>query len=246
MLRKSKPDFIIVGAAKAGTTSLAYYLMQHPKIKLASKKEPQYFTKNYHLGNYWYRSLFGFKWDRRLFFEASTSYMLYPEVAQRIYDTFGLIKIVILLREPVSRAISNYVYYKNNKKIDTGNFLTSIREDLEKYKMEGLPKLYNDRERYMAFYRRGVYIDQIMPYYDLFGSENVLIVFFEDLKEDPLNTTNSVIKFLGLTQLDSINAKVQNSTYYDKIKIDTTDIRDIYIYQNKQLFDFLGIKNKWV
>jgi len=114
----SLPDFLIIGADKAGTSSLYNYLNQHPQILPCITKEPRYFSEFYDKGIKWYKSCFThsyleyFKKNilKKKFRtgEASANYYWHPHVAKRVHDTIPNAKIIFLLRNPIDRAYSDY------------------------------------------------------------------------------------------------------------------------------------------
>ena len=113
-----KVNTFIVGAPKAGTTSLHFYLQQHPDVCMSEIKEPNYFTAQEVVKLYydvspvnsedWYHSIFT-KPTRKVIGEGSVSYLFYPEVAQKIYNYNPEARILIILRNPVQRAFSHYL-----------------------------------------------------------------------------------------------------------------------------------------
>src|SRR5690606_33886153 len=121
--KRALPDFIIVGAQKAGTTSLFHYLSEHPQIISPYKKEVHYFDgglnpeiDTFKKGEKWYRSNFPRKPKSKSIktFEASPLYLFNPLAPQRIKDLLPNVKLIILLRDPVERAISQY-HHENKK-----------------------------------------------------------------------------------------------------------------------------------
>ena len=116
-----KVDFFIVGAPKAGTTSLYHYLNEHPQIEMSSQKEPDYFsdTAIQEQGMYYrknridteekYYSLFNVESKNVIFGEASVSYLFYKSVAGDIKKYNANAKIIIILRNPIDRAFSHYL-----------------------------------------------------------------------------------------------------------------------------------------
>ena len=112
------PDFVIIGAQKSGTTSLYDFVVRHPDIAPAAKKEMHYFSRRYGLGELWYRSNFPTNLSRRNFYkktnqrrlsgEASPTYIFYPAVPSRMKKILPDVKLIVLLRNPVDRAYSQY------------------------------------------------------------------------------------------------------------------------------------------
>ena len=113
------PNFIIIGAARSGTTSMYNYLNKHPQIIVSKKKEPNYFSFNYNFLNYFiYKSNFPtfltkfyyriIKSKRIISCESSTYYLFHPHAAKRLSSKYPKVKIIIMLRNPVERALSHH------------------------------------------------------------------------------------------------------------------------------------------
>jgi len=106
------PHFIIIGAMNAGTTSLYHYLKTHPDIISSSPKEPSFFVQDrFRKGLEWYKSIF--KGAGRFAFEASANYSkrhLFPGVPKRMFKVVSEIKLIYLLRDPIERAKSHYMW----------------------------------------------------------------------------------------------------------------------------------------
>ena len=127
------PDFIIAGASKSGTSSIYYYLSHHPQILLSHKKEIDFYWKNFARGIDWYLAHFPTLTDREDFLtgEATPNYLRFPQVAQRIKDTFPQVKIIILLRNPADRAIS-WHYHKLNSGLTNQDLATAIAAEIKR------------------------------------------------------------------------------------------------------------------
>src|SRR5947208_4822180 len=114
------PDFLVIGAQRGGTTSLYHYLQAHPCIKLANTKDTHFFDKKYNKGLTWYRGHFPIWLEkayaqqvRRQTFvmgEASPSYLFHPHVPKRVKQALPHVKLIVLLRNPVDRAYSQYYH----------------------------------------------------------------------------------------------------------------------------------------
>ncbi|MFM6205694.1 sulfotransferase domain-containing protein, partial [Planktothrix sp.] len=106
------PHFIIIGVQKGGTNSLYHYLCKHPQIVAATQKEIHFFTLNYEQGLNWYQSQFPPEADGKqiLTGEGSPYYLFHPLVPQRLYESFPNTRLIVLLRNPVDRAISHYYW----------------------------------------------------------------------------------------------------------------------------------------
>lgn len=220
------PDFFIVGAAKAGTTSLYKYLEQHPSIYLPNNKEPKYFVstllnfpqkgkgddltyelmvKDFHS----YKSLFKDKKKDQICGEASVDYLYYSnKVIPLIKDKIKNPKIIIMLRNPVNRAFSAY----NHLVRDVREHETfSVGLSLEN-------KRIDDNYEFIWHYKTaGLYANNVKNYIDEFN--NVKIIIFEDFIKDPLKYTKDVFRFLNVSDDVDIDIdKAYNSTGVPKNK----------------------------
>ena len=175
-------DFMIIGAQKAGTTSLAAQLAAHPQVCFCREKEPGYFhqTADWRAGLDGYHALYDPR-PGQLLGEASTFYTFFPEyrgTAERLHDYNPALKLIYVMRQPVERVISLY----------THNFVREIEKRPPDAAVFDDPR-YVDRSRY------GV---QLRPYLELFGPDNILLLVFEEYTADQVAALNRVAGFLGL------------------------------------------------
>ncbi|MEM1329468.1 MAG: sulfotransferase domain-containing protein [Planctomycetota bacterium] len=180
------PDFLIVGACKAGTTTLWMYLREHPSVHLLEPKEPDFFSKDdlFVKGLDWYRSLFASAPEHAVCGEASTTYSRYPhfgDVPGRIHDALPDVKLIYMLREPVSRAHSHYCH--RMRFAEPCGFAEAIERDA-------------------MFVDCSMYMTQIERFLARFPRNQLLPVLLDDLKADPAATLERVQRFLGLEPRD--------------------------------------------
>ena len=220
-----KVDFFIVGAPKAGTTSLYKYLNQHQDVVMSSVKEPNYFSNEelesqdlyYASKNITdekdYHSLFQANGEKKKLGEASVSYLFYPKVSKRIFTYNKDAKIIIILRNPVDRA---YSHYKMDFRL---GFVKRDFEDL----------VLNNNQEGSLFYQQyidlGLYHLQVKSYIDEFGSTNVCVMFYEDLKKDRATFVNNIFSFLNLKSDSNINFNLK----YNKSKLPSNNFMR-YLY----------------
>lgn len=210
-----KPNFLIVGAAKAGTTSLANYLNQHPDIFIPEAKELRFFVKDTILKTNPkdpllkgilkssvldeddYFALFQRK--EKLLGEASVHYLYhYEEAIPKIKKYLGDIPIIIMLRNPVKRAISNYEYLKG---IHTRSFSKELK--LEESRI-------NEQFNAFWYYKQlGLYYKQVNAYLKAF--KQVKVIIFEDFVKNQQTEMDELFKFLGVSPI-SLNFKIHNQS----------------------------------
>ena len=260
--------FFIVGAEKAGTTSLHKYLVQHPDITSADYKELQYFNreKSYSKGGGHFRSFFPVFSKAKFAVDATPAYMINNLVAQRIFDSHPGSKIIIVLREPSSRALSAFNMYQQainepsftKYLVDADPCFIKFYKPLIEGKVKAELKYFLDYEIELikqkengdpVLIRCGIYGPQIERYIKLFGEKNVLILFSDDLRDQPASTTNLVCDFLGLEPLVSAKFPLQHVREYVVGKSDKKMIRQYagYLFdQDKRvLIERYGLKVPW-
>ena len=194
-------DFFIVGAPKAGTTSLFHYLDEHPEIGMSSQKEPDYFSDKdiQDRGMYYgknridtiekYHALFD-DTNSKLKGEGSVSYLFYNNVPAKIKEYNPNAKIIIMLRNPIDRAFSHYLMdYRLGV---VSNTFEDIVFKQSKHKHASL--------FYQQYIKVSEYTVQIERYLDFFSTENILVIDYEDFKEDVLGVVNKTFLFLGVNQ----------------------------------------------
>ncbi len=193
-----KPDFYIVGAPKAGTTSLYRYLRQHPGIFLSGVKEPRFFvdTEFYrglsppHCRKVQtvddYLALYADAPEQALLGDASPQHLYSQGAASRIHEFTPNARIVALLRSPVDRAYSHYCLYR--------------RIGLERSSFEEAIACESWRPGTLRYVEHGFYMAQLRPYLDRFGADAVAVLFTDDLRRDPSDVCRRVCAFLGVDQ----------------------------------------------
>ncbi len=127
--RTAALDLVIVGAARCGTSFLAAQLSAHPRIDPGSIKEPNFFSRNYERGADWYEGLFEPRTDDLLRLDASVSYTFphFPEALDRLAAHAPNALIIYVVRDPIPRAVSHYLYYRYYFKQETApDFGTAI------------------------------------------------------------------------------------------------------------------------
>ena len=209
-----RPTFLILGAQKAGTTSLHRYLTEHPAVLRASPKEVRYFSTNYARGEGWYRAQFPLR-SRRVASrvragawpavgEASPQYLFHPLAPQRVHAFDPALKLIAILRDPVDRAYSQY-----QMQLRWGYEHSTFEESLdrEEAELEGeLAKLYGDPPVYstlvnrISYVARGRYAEQLERWLALFPREQLLVLLSEELFAQPAEAVASVCRFLRIPE----------------------------------------------
>jgi len=239
------PKFIIIGAQRSGTTSLYYNLCNHPDIISSTEKQVNYFNYNYEKGLDWYKSHFPDKVLINLLNqnivsgEASPEYMITPFVPYRIHQQIPEIKIIIILRDPIKRAYSQYSHNVRNGE-EHLPFSKAIR--LENKRLESIKKKYCDFYTRKEYYRytyveRGKYSHYIDMWKKYFDPKKIHILKSESFFENPNEELNKIYTFLGLDHYNISHIDHYNKGEY-KRKMDIKDLnylKTIYSQWNAKL-----------
>ena len=214
-----KPNLFIPGAAKSGTTTLHNLLNQHPDICMSTVKEPGYW-KNEKLKEFKdvekqnYSDLFD-KSNCKIYGESSTAYMYYNSFIKNIKNNYeDLPKFIFILRNPIDRFNSHFWWMKGlgleKENLDCIIKETLIKEDGTLKIISPTIKSYNYYPKY--YYQFGLYSKWLKRFYNSFNKSDIKIITFEQLINNPLETTNSCFEFLGLNKLESISSYTSNET----------------------------------
>lgn len=209
------PNFFIVGAPKAGTTSLYKYLSQHPEIFMSEIKETNYFSFDeiraqglfYNEENVktieQYNNLFSSVTYELAVGEASVSYLFYEKVPQKIFEYNASARIIMVLRDPVERGFSHYLMDK--------------RMGLVKKPYEDIVRSAHHNKKDLLYYQQyvelGFYYEQVKRYLRIFGPEQVKIFFFEELKYDISQVVIDIYEFLGVESSFQPNLSRKYNSY---------------------------------
>ncbi|NJK56213.1 MAG: tetratricopeptide repeat protein [Pleurocapsa sp. SU_5_0] len=245
--KKSGPDFIIAGAAKCGTSSIYHYLSRHPQVLLSHKKELDFYWQHYERGIDWYLAHFPTISDRPDFRtgEATPNYLRFPEVAQRIKDTFPQIKIIILLRNPVDRAIS-WHYHKLNTGLTKLDLATAIATEIDRLATVSEAEITNTGYYNPDNIMSSLYIYKLKPWMEILGREQFLILKSEDFYLNPGANMEQVFKFLDLPGCLLNNyPKVNSGSYQDADPALREILVKYFAPYNRQLEKYLGMEFGW-
>jgi tetratricopeptide (TPR) repeat protein len=245
--KESSPDFIIVGAAKCGTTSLNRYLSHHPQVLLPHKKELDFFWKKYDYGIDWYLAHFPPITDQEEFItgEATPNYIRSPLAAQRIKQHFPNIKLILLLRNPIDRAISWHYHKLNHGQVKEA-LKTAILTEIENLSSFSEADIVNSGYYQLDSVLSSLYIYKVRAWLELFSREQILILKSEDFYSDPAITMKEVYDFLKLPDYSLAQYPKINGGSYNPADAEIRNIlRDYFEPYNQQLETYLGMKFNW-
>jgi len=197
----SLPNFICVGAQKAGTTTLHDILKQHPDVCLPKEKETHFFINgkyNYSKGIKWYeKTFFSHCKCEKLIGEITPAYMYLDYIPQRLYEEIGKdVKLIFILRDPVDRAYSQYLMNKRSQLEDL-TFEDALKQEENRMKKDEFSKLI------FSYKDRGKYTEQIENLLKFFPKKNMFFIIFEtDFLQNKKETLDKLCDFLDIDQYE--------------------------------------------
>jgi hypothetical protein len=255
------PSYLIIGAQRAGTTSLHRYLVQHPAVKnLLRTKGVHFFDNHYGRGLAWYSSRFPTKayawWVRRrhgtelVTGEASPYYLFHPQVPHRVAKHLPDARLIVLLRDPVQRAYSHY-QHEVARGFETLSFEEAI--DAEPARLAGETErllaepLYNSfAHQHYSYLARGRYAEQLATWRSLFPDEQLLVLSSERFFAEPHRAFAQVLDFLRLPPFAPAAYERHNAHDYREMgEAVRGRLLDYYREPNRRLYETLGEDFGW-
>jgi Sulfotransferase domain len=256
------PDFVVIGAAKAGTTSLFAWLGEHPYVVPACKKEVHFFDYNYFRGEGWYRAHFPSRSERERFAavrgrpfltgEASPSYLSHHWAPERLARTLPDARLLVSLRNPIERAYSQYQMSIREQEEPLASFAEAIAAEER--------RLAPERERMLAdrwynswptgcwsYLMRSRYAEQLERWMRFFAREQFHFLTLEQLAADPQGTLDGVHEFLGLPAHRYAElAPAHVAPRYDTIgAAERAALADYFKPHNQRLYELVGADFGW-
>ncbi|MGA9382250.1 MAG: sulfotransferase domain-containing protein [Phormidium sp.] len=199
----NKTNYLIIGGTtKAATTSLFFYLSEHPQICAANMKETRFFLDadypvpskyRYEDGLNKYEEFFGHCASDKIRMEATPNYIYSLGTPQKIKSSLRQVKLIFILREPVSRLISWYRFAKQNGELsEQVTFDEYVQQQLQD--SDNLPKV----NQHLCALEQGRYSVYLQPYFDLFGKDKVHIAFYEELSKNPMLVMKQICLFADI------------------------------------------------
>ena len=184
------PNFLIIGATKAGTTSIHNYLGQHPEVFVCPRKETNFFAQDSatcFLGEAIrtqeeYEKEFERVKNEKAIGETSPAYLAVPMAPANIHALIPGAKLIAIFRDPAERAYSHYLMRRRQKRELRSSFEQCIEEE--------------DIDPERSYKHRGFYGEQLERYYALFPKEQMLVLLYEDLVNEPQKMLRTMFTFL--------------------------------------------------
>ena len=258
--KRALPEALIIGAQKAGTTSLHEYMTSHPAVASGSAKEVHYFDLNHHRGLNWYRSHFPRietlreiereRGCRAIACEGSPYYMAHPLVPCRVRGTLPSAKLIAVLRDPVERALSHH-----NHEVEYGyeQLPFEAAVEAEAGRLEGeVARLAGDsmyvsfEHQHHSYVHRGHYADQLIRWLSLFPREQLLVLDAATLRRDPEPTMRRVWDFLELPfHAPPVYRGIGQRRYREPDEAIRDALTEHFAPHNERLFELIGERFQW-
>lgn len=256
------PDYLIIGAKKGGTSSLTNWLIQHPQhLRMFPTFQPlksaHFFDISFHEGVDWYRGHFPSDRVRRqnpgaIVGEASPYYMFHPAASERARAVVPDAKVIAVLRNPVSRAYSNYWDRVSAGTETLPTFEAAL--GAEEARLAGVdhdrlvhdPSYYSFEHDQFSYLARGRYVEHLPTWLDRWPAEQVLVLRAEDMYADAAGVFAEVQRFLGIRHCPDIDLKPYNERSKPPIDPRTrARLAEYYRPFNDALSERLGRDMRW-
>jgi len=220
----TRPNFLIIGTAKAGTTSLYRYLAQHPQIYMSPLKEPNFFAlegqdpdfcgpgDDQFIGRFSvtdpeaYGALFGGVRDEIAVGEASPLYLYSPAAPARICRDLPGVKLIALLRHPVERAYSAFLHLLRDGREPLTNFACALEAEEE--------RIRSNWEHIWHYRQMGFYAAQLRRYYRCFRPEQIRVYLYDTFQKDPTGVIADILRFLEVDPTFTPDLSVRHNESY--------------------------------
>lgn len=261
---RCSPDFLIVGAQRCGTTSLFRALSKHPAMmpNVLGAKGVHYFDTDFARDRTWYFSHFpslsekerhaANTGQRPVVGEASPYYLFHPAGAERMARVVPDAKIIVMLRDPVKRAISHHLHmvwegHEPVKDLDKALDLESSRLDGIDQKLLANPELVSRAHQHFSYVSRGRYAEQLERLYDHFERDNVMVLATENLAMESQRLLDNIQRFIGLEPDPAIVLERRNSSASFQPRSETLDrLASEFDEPNKQLAALVDDDIPWL
>ena len=252
------PDFLILGAQKAGTSALYAYLTEHPEVRRAIVKEVHYFDLSFGRGERWYRAHFPMNTGRpgpdessMQTGEATPYYLFHPWVPPRVSSTLPAARFIVLLRDPVERLISHYQH-----EVALGFEDRSLDEALrdeprmmaaETERLFAHPLAVSYAHQHHSYFSRGRYAEQLEGWFSVIDPSRFLVLGAEAFWARTPVTFERVQRFLGLAPFEKASFQpVNQARRSTSIRPELIQqLREAYEPHNEQLRSLLGEDLGW-
>jgi hypothetical protein len=254
---RAMPDVLLIGAKRSGSTSLHNYLLKHPQVaplfpRAAHIKGAHYFDRNATRPLSWYRSFGAIRRPgrRQITVDGSPYYLIHPRSAATAAAALPQAKVIVLLRDPTMRALSQYwdEVKLGRETLPFADALAAEPERLagEEERILADPTYYSEAHEHLSYTLWGRYATHLERWFAAFGRDRILVLRSESMFEDPAATLRTVTDFLGLDEVRSATFPRFNAAPRNSDLDDTLDrLRDGYRADNQRLANMLDAGPWW-
>lgn len=215
MAQTDKVGFVVAGTQKGGTTALDAYLREHPELCLPRRKELHFFDTDHFFAaepiDYRpYHAAFAPSPGQRLLGEVTPAYLYWPTAAQRIARYNPAMKLIVVLRNPITRAFSHWNMARQLKR-EPLPFLDAVRAEPQR-----LQELPLDRAKRYTYVERGFYAQQLRRLGQYFPPAQVLVFKSEELQGQPAAMLARIATFLGIAPFPPVEEKTVQAREYQE------------------------------
>lgn len=201
---RSLPDFLVIGAQRAGTTSLFRSLESHPQVLAAPIKEVHYFDTHADFDESWYRSHFPLRRRECKAGEATPYYLFHPRCPATVHAMVPGVRLIAVLRDPVERAVSQFRHevrrgFETERDLATAIDLESSRMQGEEQRLLQDPSYFSHAHNHASYLARGEYARQIRAWLEFFPREQLLVLVSERMFADPSRELARAQEHIGVT-----------------------------------------------
>jgi sulfotransferase family protein len=245
------PTFLVIGAQKAGTTSLHAYLCEHPRVAPPVTKEVHFFDHEFHRGLGWYRAHFKRESEPSLLSgEATPYYLFHPLVPARVAAALPDCKLIVVLRNPIDRAFSHHNHERalGFERLDFEAAIEAEPERLaaEEERILADPAYRSFAHQHHSYLSRGRYAEQLERWLACFDRDRMLMLGAEDLFAEPGSVVREAQEFLGLEAAMPTDLTAKNARAYAPIDAATrAALRDEFAPHNARLYELVGRDFGW-
>jgi Sulfotransferase domain len=255
------PEFVIIGAAKAGTTSLYGWLSKHPFVAPASQKEVHFFDYNYYRSDDWYRRHFPMESERESFAreherpfltgEASPSYISHYWAPQRLAKLLPRARLIVMLRNPVDRAYSQFQMSRREGEEELDCFADAVaiedrRLDSERARAQRSPHYNSWPIGCWSYLMRSRYAEQLERWFELFPRDQFHFLTLEEMAVDPQQALDGLHRFLRLPPHRYDELRPLHTATYDSIAPEArARLAEYFRPHNQRLYELLDVDFGW-
>lgn len=253
---RALPNFLIIGAQKAGTTSIYDNLVKHPQVAPADIKEVHFFDNNWQKGENWYRAHFDFQkaltaaHPPQITGEASPYYLYHSLAAERVKQLCPNVKLIVIFRNPVDRAYSHF-HHEKRKRREPLTFEEALEQEPhrlagEENRLASGTVTSSFAHQHYSYLARGDYASQMENWLRHFPREQFLLLESGALNRNFAETFGRIYQFLDLEPFDLEQPRRSNVGSYDKMNPETrARLQEHFAPRNERLFDLIGERYNW-